>query len=69
MANLPQRVPLVDPATGLITREWISTLQGAVGATAAPADVSALTARVALLEAAVAALPPPSGDLTPSFQP
>ncbi len=69
MANLPQRVPLVDPATGLITREWISTLQGAVGATAAPADVSALTARVAILEAALAALPPADTDPRPRYQP
>lgn len=56
-----QRIPLVDPQTGMITKEWLKILGGAAAGTAV--DVSALSdaldaamVRIATLEAQIAAL-------------
>ena len=58
MATIPQRVPLVDLKTGLITREWVGPItQALTGSDSAQSatDLSAVNARIDALEAAILA--------------
>jgi cell division protein FtsB len=48
-------VPMVDPATGKITREWLLPLQGFI-TTVTASDITTLTAAVDALNAAIVAL-------------
>lgn len=54
MLTLPQRVRLVDPATGLIDREWLGALNQlqSIAPVSAPGGNADVTARVSALEAA-----------------